>query len=49
MLTRDRWVTTPYSRVLGRIRTGQQTPDDITLLRICLTSGIDTPVDIEQL
>ena len=37
-----------YSRVLGRIRTGQQTPDDITLLRTCLTSGIDTPVDFEQ-
>ena len=37
-----------YSRVLGRIRTGQQTPDDITLLRTRLTSGIDTPVDVEQ-
>ena len=34
-----------YSQVLGRIRTGQQTPDDITLLRTRLTSGIDT---IEQ-
>ena len=37
-----------YSQVLGRIRTGQQTQDDITLLRTRLTSGIDTPVDIEQ-
>ena len=37
-----------YSRVLGRIRIGQQTPDDITLLRTHLTSGIDTPVDVEQ-
>ena len=37
-----------YSRVLGRIRIGQQTPDDITLLRTRLTSGIDTPVDVEQ-
>ena len=37
-----------YSRVLGRIRTGQQTPDNITLLRTRLTSGTDTPVDVEQ-
>ena len=37
-----------YSRILGRIRIGQQTPDDITLLRTRLTSGIDTPVDVEQ-
>ena len=37
-----------YSQVLGRIRTGQQTPDDITLLGTRLTSGINTPVDIEQ-
>ena len=37
-----------YSRVLGRIRFGQQTPDDITLLRTRLTSGIDTPVSIHR-
>ena len=35
-----------YSQVLGRIQTGQQTPDNITQLKTRLTSGINTLVDV---
>ena len=39
---------TDYSDVLNRVRTGNQTESDVTLLRNRLTSGVTDPVNVTQ-
>ena len=39
---------TDYSDVLNRVRTGNQTESDVTVLRNRLTSGVTDPVDVTQ-
>ena len=48
MMNRRQRRDTDYSDVLNRVRTGNQTESDVTVLHKRLTSGVTDPVDVTQ-